>query len=160
MASDREITLGNVWSAIWRGKWIVVGVTVVAALVAFALTFTQDTTYTATSKVYLGQATTMMGNLAGAFANLYFLAMRLPKNDFIGTAAWLFLVINLFKLPFQVFFWKNIHADTLLTDIVLLPALALGFVTGLRIVRHLQDSHYRRVVIVLTLIGAVAMLLK
>ncbi|MBU6363575.1 MAG: hypothetical protein KGQ95_05095 [Acidobacteria bacterium] len=64
MASDREITLGNVWSAIWRGKWIVVGVTVVAALVAFALTFTQDTTYTATSKVYLGQATTMMGNLA------------------------------------------------------------------------------------------------
>ena len=64
MASDREITLGNVWSAIWRGKWIVVGVTVVAALVAFALTYTQDTTYTATSKVYLGQATTMMGNLA------------------------------------------------------------------------------------------------
>lgn len=104
--------------------------------------------------------TTMMGNLAGAFANLYFLAMRLPKNDFIGTAAWLFLVINLFKLPFQVFFWKNIHADTLLTDIVLLPALALGFVSGLRIVKHLQDSHYRRVVIVLTLVGAVAMLLK
>jgi len=34
--------------------------------------------------------TTMVGNLAGAFANIYFLAMRLPKNEFIGTAAWLF----------------------------------------------------------------------
>ncbi|MEO7768525.1 MAG: sulfite exporter TauE/SafE family protein, partial [Ferruginibacter sp.] len=45
--------------------------------------------------------TTMLGNLAGAFSNIYFLAMRMPKNDFIGTAAWVFLVINLFKLPFQ-----------------------------------------------------------
>ena len=45
--------------------------------------------------------TTMIGNLAGAFSNVYFLAMRLPKNDFIGTAAWVFLLINWFKLPFQ-----------------------------------------------------------
>jgi uncharacterized membrane protein YfcA len=29
--------------------------------------------------------TTMLGNLAGAFSNIYFLAMRIPKNDFIGT---------------------------------------------------------------------------
>jgi uncharacterized membrane protein YfcA len=27
--------------------------------------------------------TTMLGNLAGAFSNLYFLAMRMAKNDFI-----------------------------------------------------------------------------
>lgn len=64
MASDREITLGDVWRAIWRGRWIIVATTVIAALVAFGLTYTSDTTYTATSKVYLGQATTMMGNLA------------------------------------------------------------------------------------------------
>ena len=38
--------------------------------------------------------TTMLGNLAGAFSNIYFLAMRMPKNDFIGTAACVFLVIN------------------------------------------------------------------
>jgi hypothetical protein len=104
--------------------------------------------------------TTMMGNLAGAFANLYFLAMRMPKNDFIGTAAWLFLVINLFKLPFQAFYWKNINTTTLLTDLGLLPALAAGFGLGLRLVRRLQDTHYRKAVIVLTLAGAVLMLLK
>ena len=104
--------------------------------------------------------TTMMGNLAGAFANLYFLAMRLPKNDFIGTAAWLFLVINLFKLPFQVFYWKNITGNTLLTDLVLLPALALGFVLGIKLVNKLQDSSYRKLVMLLTLAGSVLMLLK
>jgi uncharacterized membrane protein YfcA len=104
--------------------------------------------------------TTMLGNLAGAFSNLYFLAMRLPKNHFIGTTAWLFLVMNLFKLPFQVLYWKNITFSSLKTDLLLLPALALGFWIGLRIVKQIKDDHYRKVVIVLTLIGAVVIFLK
>ncbi|MBL7742432.1 MAG: sulfite exporter TauE/SafE family protein [Chitinophagaceae bacterium] len=104
--------------------------------------------------------TTMLGNLAGAFSNLYFLAMRLPKNDFIGTAAWLFLVINLFKLPFQVLYWKNITASSLQIDLLLLPALALGFWTGLKIVQRIKDEHYRKVVIILTLIGAILIFFK
>ena len=103
---------------------------------------------------------TMIGNLAGAFSNLYFLAMRLPKNDFIGTAAWLFLVINLFKLPLQAFYWKNINSTTLLTDLALLPALSLGFWLGIRLVNQISNHHYRRIVIVLTLAGAVMLLLK
>jgi uncharacterized protein len=103
---------------------------------------------------------TMLGNLAGAFSNIYFLAMRMPKNDFIGTAAWVFLVINLFKLPFQVYYWKNINATTLLTDLYLLPALAFGFWAGLMIVTRIKDDNYRRAVIVLTLIGSIAIFLK
>src|SRR6187455_774698 len=104
--------------------------------------------------------TTMLGNLAGAFSNLYFLAMRLPKNHFIGTSAWIFLVINLFKLPFQVLYWKNITTASLQTDLVLIPALMLGFIVGLKIVKRIKDDHYRKVVIVLTLIGAVVIFLK
>jgi len=104
--------------------------------------------------------TTMLGNLAGAFSNLYFLAMRLPKNHFIGTVSWLFLVINLFKLPFQVLYWKNITVSSLQTDLLLLPALALGFLFGLKIVKQIKDDHYRKVVIVLTLIGAIVIFLK
>ena len=104
--------------------------------------------------------TTMLGNLAGAFSNIYFLAMRMPKNDFIGTAAWLFLVINLFKLPFQVFYWKNINVVTLQTDLLLLPALIGGFWAGLKVVSKIKDDSYRKVVIVLTLLGAIMMFLK
>jgi uncharacterized membrane protein YfcA len=104
--------------------------------------------------------TTMLGNLAGAFSNIYFLAMRMPKNDFIGTAAWVFLVINLFKLPFQVLYWKNITATSLKTDMLLIPALALGFWLGLKLVRRIKDDHYRKVVIVLTLVGAVVIFLR
>ena len=104
--------------------------------------------------------TTMLGNLAGAFSNLYFLAMRVSKNNFIGTAAWLFLVINLFKLPFQVIYWKNITIDTLRTDLFLLPAVAIGFILGVMIVKRIHEEQYRKVVIVLTLIGAAVIFLK
>ena len=104
--------------------------------------------------------TTMLGNLAGAFSNLYFLAMRMPKNDFIGTAAWVFLVVNFFKLPFQVIYWKNITFATLQTDLLLLPALIAGFWIGVKVVSRIRDESYRRIVIVLTLIGAVFIFLK
>jgi uncharacterized protein len=104
--------------------------------------------------------TTMLGNLAGAFSNIYFLAMRMSKNDFIGTAAWVFLVMNLFKLPLQVWYWKNITVKTLQTDLLLLPALALGFWFGLKIVKRIKDDNYRKVVIVLTMVGALVIFLK
>lgn len=104
--------------------------------------------------------TTMLGNLAGAFSNIYFLAMRLPKNDFIGTAAWVFMVINLFKLPFQVLYWKNINQSTLYTDLLLLPALILGFWLGIRLVARIKDDSYRKVVIALTLVGAIFIFLR
>jgi len=104
--------------------------------------------------------TTMLGNLAGAFSNVYFLAMRMLKNNFIGTAAWIFLVMNFFKLPFQLFVWKNISLSTLQTDFISLPALLIGFWVGVKIVSRIKDSNYRKVVIALTLVGAVIIFLK
>lgn len=104
--------------------------------------------------------TTMLGNLAGAFSSIYFLAMRMLKNDFIGTAAWVFLVINLFKLPFQVIYWKNITITSLKTDLLLLPALIVGFWIGIKMVAKIKDDSYRKIVIVLTLIGAVFIFFK
>lgn len=104
--------------------------------------------------------TTMLGNLAGAFSNIYFLATRLLKNDFIGTAAWIFLVINFFKLPFQVFVWHNVTPQTLRVDLFLLPALLIGFYAGIKIVARIQDDTYRKIIIVLTLIGALFIFFK
>jgi uncharacterized membrane protein YfcA len=104
--------------------------------------------------------TTMIGNLAGAFSNLYFLAMRMEKNNFIGTSAWIFLFMNLFKMPFQIFYWKNINADTLKTNLFLVPALAIGFWAGIIWVGKISDAKYRKMVLLLTLAGAVLMLFR
>jgi uncharacterized membrane protein YfcA len=104
--------------------------------------------------------TTMLGNLAGAFSNIYFLALRMPKNGFIGTAAWVFLAMNFFKLPFQIFYWHNITASSIKTDLFLLPALIAGFWIGIITVARIKDKYYRQVVIVLTLLGAIFIFMK
>ena len=103
---------------------------------------------------------TMIGNLAGAFSNIFFLATRIPKNEFIGTAAWLFFIINLFKLPFHLFSWKTVTWASLQTDLYLLPGLVLGFMLGLRVVAWFKNRQYRIFILVMTAIGAVAMLFR
>ncbi len=98
--------------------------------------------------------TTMVGNLSGAFSNLYFLAMRVPKNQFIGTAAWLFLIVNLFKLPFHIFVWETISTETLMVDLKLLPAVGIGLFIGVRLVKVIKEQFFRKMILILTAIGA------
>ncbi|AKA34925.1 sulfite exporter TauE/SafE family protein [Flagellimonas lutaonensis] len=103
---------------------------------------------------------TMIGNLAGAFTNIFFLAMRLPKNEFVGTAAWLFLITNLFKLPFHIWVWKTITPETVGINLKLLPAILVGLAIGVRIVRRINEKQYRRFILIVTAIGAVVILLR
>lgn len=99
--------------------------------------------------------TTMVGNLAGAFSNIYFLAMRLPKNHFIGTAAWLFLIVNIIKLPFHFFVWKTISTESLTLNLILLPGILLGFFVGVRFIKFIKDAFFRKMIMVLTAVGAI-----
>jgi len=104
-----------------------------------------------------GGFTTMVGNLAGSVMALYLLSMRLPKNSFIGTAAWFFMVINWFKIPFHVFIWKTITLDSFLLDLVTLPFIALGAGLGILITRQIPEKVYRYFIILMTLVAAVFM---
>ncbi len=104
--------------------------------------------------------TTMIGNLAGAFSNIFFLAMRLPKNEFIGTAAWLFFFINLFKLPFHIFVWKTVTVETFEVYIYLLPAVIAGLLSGIFLVKKFTDQFFRQMILILTAIGAVLLFFK
>jgi len=58
---DRELTLRDYGRVLWRGRWIVVATAVAAALAGLILSLTRTTTYSATSRVFLGQATTPAG---------------------------------------------------------------------------------------------------
>lgn len=109
---------------------------------------------------FLAGFTTMIGNLAGPVSDIYFLAMRLPKNEFIGTAAWLFFIINVFKLPFHIFIWKTISYETLLLNSVLIPVVTLAFFLGAYLVRLISNVNYRRFVLIVTALGGVIMLFR
>ena len=76
----------------------------------------------------LGGFTTMVANAAGPVMSLYLLMMRMPVMTFLGTSAWFFAVINLFKLPFSaglgLFTRETLAMDALLVPVVLLAAFA------------------------------------
>lgn len=103
---------------------------------------------------------TMMGNLAGAITNIYFFALRLPKNEFVGTAAWLFFITNLFKLPFHIWVWKTISVETLWIDLKLLPIMVLGLFSGLALVKRINETNYKRFILFVTAFGALVFLLR
>ncbi len=104
--------------------------------------------------------TTMVGNLAGAFSNIYFLAIKLPKNEFIGTAAWLFFIINLFKVPFHIWSWGTINWTSVQVSISLIPAVILGFGLGVFLVKKINNEKYRQLILLLTGLGGLAILLQ
>lgn len=109
---------------------------------------------------FLAGFTTMIGNLAGPISNIYFLAMRFPKNEFIGTAAWLFFIINVFKLPFHFFVWETITLQTLVLNSIMVPVVIIGFFIGVALVRRISNVNYRRFILIVTAIGGVILLFR
>ncbi len=104
---------------------------------------------------FSGGFATMIGNAAGGIMALYLLSMRLPKNSYIGTGAWFFFVVNLFKIPFHIFIWKTISLESFAFDLTLIPALAIGALLGIKIVKLIPEKAYRIFVIIITIISAI-----
>ena len=98
---------------------------------------------------------TMVGNAAGSLLAVYLLSMRLPKNIYIGTTAWFFLLINLSKFPFHIFVWKTITVNSFLMDLMILPAIALGAFMGVFIVKRIPEKAYRNFILIVTIISAI-----
>jgi uncharacterized membrane protein YfcA len=105
-----------------------------------------------------GGFTSMVGNLAGSVMGIYLLSTRLPKNAYIGTAAWFFMVVNWFKFPFHVFVWHTISINTLLFDLVTLPVILLGAFLGIVIIKKVSEKIFRWFIIVMTLVAAMGMI--
>lgn len=103
--------------------------------------------------------TSMVGNLANSVVAIYFLSMRLPKNAFIGTTAWFFLVINWFKVPFHVFAWQTITVKTVLLDLSMIPFIGLGAFLGITVVKRIPDQAYRWFIILMTILAAAFLML-
>lgn len=106
----------------------------------------------------LGGFSTMIGNAAGPVMAVYLLSTRIPKQTFIGTGAWFFLIINLVKWPFHVFVWKTITWSTVALDLLTLPAIGLGVFLGIHIIRHIPEKAFRYFIISMTFIIALRLI--
>ena len=97
--------------------------------------------------------------MAGSVMAIYLLAMRFPKNAYIGTTAWFFLVTNWFKVPFHLFVWHTVSLDTVLLDMLAIPMIGLGAYLGIIIVKRIPDRWYRWFIIASTLVAALFMII-
>jgi uncharacterized protein len=95
-----------------------------------------------------GFATTV-ANAAGPVMNLYLLARRLPKHEFMATGAWFFFAVNLAKLP--------IYAGHALID-ALVPAVLVGALVGRVVLARIPQVAFDKLVMALT-VGAAVLLL-
>jgi uncharacterized membrane protein YfcA len=101
--------------------------------------------------------TTMIANAAGPVMILYFLAIGLRKFVFIGTAAWFFMLVNVFKVPFSVKLGL-ITPQSLLMDAILLLPMIPGALLGPRILHHFNQNAFEKMVLLLTLAAVVRLL--
>lgn len=121
--------------------------------------FFPDSWWFAAAMGILGGFATMIGNVAGPIFAIYLLAMHLPKNNFIGTSAWFFLIVNFFKFPLHIFVWGTISWPSLKLDLMTLPAIALGAFLGIWLVKIIPEKTYRAFVIVVTAASAFLLLI-
>lgn len=88
-----------------------------------------------------GGIVTMVANAAGPLISLYLFEMKLKKEEFMGTGAWYYLLVNTFKVPFGVSL-GIIHLETLKLNLILIPFILLGAFLGRSINRKLSDHWF------------------
>ena len=89
----------------------------------------------------LAGMTTMMANAAGPLVALYFIAVGLPKFEVVGTLAWFFFLINLFKVPFSIGIGV-VNWSSLAFDLVLVPAVFLGLLGGRWLIHRIPQRAF------------------
>ena len=94
--------------------------------------------------------TSFVAHAGGPPVNIYLLAKKLPKAQFLATAVIFFAVINVVKLvPYAML--NQFNTDNLLIAALLMPFGWVGVRLGLVIQRKLNDKVFYRIILVLLL---------
>lgn len=106
---------------------------------------------------FMAGITTMMANAAGPIMIIYLLAMRLPKTQFVGTAAWFFFVINWLKVPFSANL-DLMTVESVKLDLMMLPFIAAGAIAGIFFLKRIPQKDFTTVVQILAVAAAIKLL--
>jgi uncharacterized membrane protein YfcA len=104
-----------------------------------------------------GGFATMVANAAGPVAALYLMAVGLPKYAFIGTAAWFWLLINIFKIPFHLQL-GNIDWGSLQVSGALAGFGVIGALTAPLLVRRINQIWFERLIWFFILLAGIRLL--
>lgn len=112
-----------------------------------------------------GGFTTFVANAAGPIINTYLAGLQLHKSEFLGTAAWLYLILNVSKIPFYLALgaWTSGGAFFTLRglafDLVMIPAVIGGVLVGRAIYYRIPQETFLLVILILSALGALNLML-
>jgi uncharacterized membrane protein YfcA len=101
---------------------------------------------------------TLIANAAGPLMAIYLVAMRLPKMEYVGTAAVFFMLLNLFKVPFMVDLGL-ITVQSFSFNLARAPAVLLGALAGRWLLKRVNQNLFERLVLLLSAIGGILLIL-
>lgn len=101
--------------------------------------------------------TTQIANAAGPISSVYLLAMKLPKEKYLGCCAWFFLTLNWIKLPIFAMegriTWQSIQMD-----LCMIPFLLAGGAAGIFLLRKMPQKLFENIIQALVFIAAIKLL--
>jgi len=97
---------------------------------------------------------TLVANAAGPLMALYLVAMRLPKMQFVGTAAVFFMALNLFKVPFMVGLGL-ITTQSFKLNLMLAPAVLVGALIGRWLLVRINQRLFELLVLILSAVAGI-----
>ena len=100
----------------------------------------------------------MLANAAGAVMTVYLLACRLPKYEFVGTAAWFFFIVNMIKVPFSASLGL-INTSSLTLNLLLVPGIVAGVAGGRFFLGKINQQVFEWLMIVFSLAGGLRLIL-
>lgn len=97
--------------------------------------------------------TTMVANSGGPVMAIYLLAAGMGIMGFLGTSAWFFALVNLFKVPFSVGL-DLITVQSLILDAWLVPAVLVGAAIGRAVIPRIDRSRFENLVLVFVVLSS------
>lgn len=105
----------------------------------------------------LAGAATMLANAAGPVFAVYLIAVGLPKMEFVGTSAWFFFIINLFKVPFSLALGL-ISGPTLSVNVILAPAVLAGVLMGRWLLERIPQRVFEHLLLSFAVLAALRLI--
>lgn len=108
---------------------------------------------------------TTLANAAGPIMTLYLAGKNMPKEQFMGTNAWYFLILNVSKVPLYLFLSAGADQGPMITwnsfvlDLCLFPLILLGVFIGKWALQKIPQQVFDIVVVCLAGAAALKLLL-
>lgn len=100
----------------------------------------------------------MTASAAGPILSLYMMEQRLEKEFYVSTRAWLFLVIDLAKVPF-LYSLGYLSVETTVLGLQSVPGMLIGGVIGYSLLKKMQFRQFKWLIRTVAAIAAVKIFL-